>query len=199
MTSIPLRELRNDASAVLRRVEAGERLTVTIDGRPVADLVPHPQRRQWRAESPIPPCAPIFAERSQTRPTMSELGGVLDTNILIGLEAGTLAGDALPERAAISVMTLAELQVGVLLAGSTEQRSRRLETLTFVERTYEPLPVTAEVARRFSEIVAALRSDGRRAPVIDALIAATAVEHGVPVVTRDADMAALPGVDVLWV
>lgn len=40
MTSIPARELRNDVSAVLRRVEAGERLTVTVSGRPVADLVP---------------------------------------------------------------------------------------------------------------------------------------------------------------
>lgn len=130
---------------------------------------------------------------------MSDLDGVLDTNVLIGLEAGTLSDDSLPERAAISVMTLAELQVGVLLADSTEQRSRRLETLTFVERMYEPLPVTAEVARRFSEIVAALRGEGRRAPVIDALIAATAIEHAVPVVTRDADMAALPGVDVIWV
>ena len=47
MTSIPLRELRNNASAVLRRVEAGEPLTITIDGRPVADLVPHPQRRTF--------------------------------------------------------------------------------------------------------------------------------------------------------
>jgi predicted nucleic acid-binding protein len=130
---------------------------------------------------------------------MSDLDGVLDTNVLIGLEAGTLSDDALPERAAISVMTLAELQVGVLLADSTEQRSRRLETLTFVERMYEPLPVTAEVARRFSEIVAALRGEGRRAPVIDALIAATAIEYSVPVITRDADMAALPGVDVIWV
>jgi prevent-host-death family protein len=38
---IPLRELRNHTGRVLRRVEAGERLTVTVDGRPVVDLVPH--------------------------------------------------------------------------------------------------------------------------------------------------------------
>ena len=47
MTEIPLRELRNDISRVLRRVEAGERLTVTVDGRPVADLVPHSGRRTF--------------------------------------------------------------------------------------------------------------------------------------------------------
>ena len=40
MKLIAQRELRNDVSAVLRRVEAGERLRVTVDGRPVADLVP---------------------------------------------------------------------------------------------------------------------------------------------------------------
>lgn len=44
---IPLRELRNDVSRVLRRVESGERLTVTVSGRPVADLVPHGRRRDF--------------------------------------------------------------------------------------------------------------------------------------------------------
>ena len=44
MTDIPARELRNDVSAVLRRVEAGERLRVTVSGRPVAELVPLPSR-----------------------------------------------------------------------------------------------------------------------------------------------------------
>lgn len=40
MRSIPQRILRNDIARVLREVEAGERLRVTVDGRPVADLVP---------------------------------------------------------------------------------------------------------------------------------------------------------------
>lgn len=44
MTDIPARELRNDVSGVLRRVEAGERLRVTVSGRPVAELVPLPRR-----------------------------------------------------------------------------------------------------------------------------------------------------------
>jgi prevent-host-death family protein len=42
---VSVRQLRNDVSAVLRRVEAGERLTVTVDRRPVAELVPLPRRR----------------------------------------------------------------------------------------------------------------------------------------------------------
>lgn len=48
MTEIPSRELRNDTAGVLRRVEAGESLTVTSNGRPVAQLVPVPRgRRSW--------------------------------------------------------------------------------------------------------------------------------------------------------
>jgi prevent-host-death family protein len=40
MKTIPQRELRNRVSRVLRQVEAGERMRITVDGRPVADLVP---------------------------------------------------------------------------------------------------------------------------------------------------------------
>ena len=40
MSTIPRRELRNDISAILRRAERGERLTITVDGRPVAELGP---------------------------------------------------------------------------------------------------------------------------------------------------------------
>ncbi|MGB9111968.1 MAG: type II toxin-antitoxin system prevent-host-death family antitoxin [Acidimicrobiales bacterium] len=39
-SSISVRELRNTVSEVLRRVEGGERLSVTVDRRPVAELVP---------------------------------------------------------------------------------------------------------------------------------------------------------------
>ena len=44
MTEIPARDLRNDVSSVLRRVERGESLTVAVSGRPVARLVPLPAR-----------------------------------------------------------------------------------------------------------------------------------------------------------
>jgi prevent-host-death family protein len=50
MNDVPVRELRNDVSAVLRRVEQGERLRVTVSGRPVADLVPlatRPTDMRW--------------------------------------------------------------------------------------------------------------------------------------------------------
>jgi prevent-host-death family protein len=43
--SVSVRELRNTVSEVLRRVEAGQRITVTVDRRPVAALVPLGRRR----------------------------------------------------------------------------------------------------------------------------------------------------------
>ena len=40
VATIPKREMRNNICEVLRRAEAGERLTITVDGRPVAELGP---------------------------------------------------------------------------------------------------------------------------------------------------------------
>jgi prevent-host-death family protein len=52
MTEVASRELRNDTRGVLRRVEAGEDVTITVDGRPVAVLRPIANRQRWipRAE-----------------------------------------------------------------------------------------------------------------------------------------------------
>jgi prevent-host-death family protein len=44
---VSVRELRNHTAEVLRRVEAGERLRVTVDRRPVAELAPLPARSAW--------------------------------------------------------------------------------------------------------------------------------------------------------
>lgn len=44
---VSVRELRNHTADVLRRVEAGERLRVTVDRRPVAQLAPLPTRDVW--------------------------------------------------------------------------------------------------------------------------------------------------------
>jgi prevent-host-death family protein len=46
-SDVSVRELRNHTAEVLRRVEAGERLRVTVDRRPVAELVPLPSRATW--------------------------------------------------------------------------------------------------------------------------------------------------------
>jgi prevent-host-death family protein len=52
VADIPARDLRNDVSGVLRRAEAGERLRVTVSGRPVAQLGPlsgRPHTVSWEA------------------------------------------------------------------------------------------------------------------------------------------------------
>lgn len=46
MATVPQKELRNNVGAVLRRAEAGEQITVTVSGRPVAQLGPV-RDRQW--------------------------------------------------------------------------------------------------------------------------------------------------------
>lgn len=48
---IPQRELRNDIGKILKRVAGGERLRVTVKGRPVADLVPVSEAKRFVARS----------------------------------------------------------------------------------------------------------------------------------------------------
>ena len=47
MQSVASRELRNQTRSLLDRVAAGEAITITVDGRPVALLAPLPQRTRW--------------------------------------------------------------------------------------------------------------------------------------------------------
>lgn len=47
MRDVSVRELRNHTADVLRRVEAGEVVRITVDRRPVAELVPLPARQTW--------------------------------------------------------------------------------------------------------------------------------------------------------
>jgi predicted nucleic acid-binding protein len=86
----------------------------------------------------------------------------------------------------------------VLLAGKRE-RAKRVATLTAVESTWDPLPIDAEVARTFAQIAANLRSRRRRVPILDALVAATAIVEDIPIVTQDRDYDAIPGLDVIRV
>jgi predicted nucleic acid-binding protein len=97
---------------------------------------------------------------------------------------------------AISVVTLAELHLGVLLAADRATRATRLRTVSRVERDLEAIPIDAEVAHVFASIVAAARAGRRRPRVMDAWIAAIAVRHGLVVFTHDADFEEIPRVEV---
>lgn len=97
------------------------------------------------------------------------------------------------------MVTLAELELGVHMAGSDEIRARRLQTLGAVRATYAALPVTEDVASAFAELVAACHRAGRRPKVQDTLIAATARAHEVALYSQDADLNDFPGITVVRV
>jgi predicted nucleic acid-binding protein len=114
--------------------------------------------------------------------------GVLDTSVFIADEQGReLATSQLPEEAAISVVTLAELELGVHMASSEDVRGRRLRTLRSTQSTYVALGVDELVASAFAELVATARRAGRRPKVQDTWIAATARAHATAVFTQDDD------------
>ena len=120
--------------------------------------------------------------------TESAVGvGLLDTSVFIARENGR-ALSKLPERVALSVVTIGELQLGVLNAGDAMTRSRRADTLALA-RAADPIPVSEAVMVSWARLVADCRAAGvhRTVKLTDALIAATAIEHGLPVVTQDGD------------
>ena len=123
---------------------------------------------------------------------------ILDTSVFVAEEQGRPLGP-LPEQVSISVVTLAELELGVLLARDTTARSRRLRTLVRVRDAVRALPVDGRVASAFSALVAELRQVGRRLGVNDAWIGATAIAHGAILYTQDADFDAVPGLSVIRV
>jgi predicted nucleic acid-binding protein len=125
--------------------------------------------------------------------------GVADTSIFIANESGrVLRTDALPERLAVSVITIGELRAGVLAATDVDTRDRRLATLTHA-LALDPLVVDDRVAEAWARLRVTLRELGLGMPVNDSWIAATAMSLGVPVVTQDEDYVEVPGLAVIRV
>ena len=123
---------------------------------------------------------------------------VADTSVFIAQETGRQLGD-LPEKIAVSVITVAELELGVLRAADPGDRARRLSTLSRVQSLYPLLPVEPEIASWFARIAAAERARGRRLRRQDTWIAATAAHHRAAVLTQDADFTSFDEVDVIRV
>jgi len=123
---------------------------------------------------------------------------VADTSVFIAMETGRELGE-LPDEIAVSVVTAAELELGVLRAKDTQTRARRLATLAQVRAAYPLLPVDAETASCFARIAAAELEAGRRIRRHDAWIAATGLRHGVAVATQDSDFSTFATVTVISV
>lgn len=101
---------------------------------------------------------------------------LLDTSVLIA--------DAAPHdvEAAISVVSITELHLGTLLARDDDERARRTDRLAVVEATFDPWPVTVEVAQAWGRLAAAVAQRGGkpRRRQFDLAIAATATVANVP-------------------
>jgi predicted nucleic acid-binding protein len=115
--------------------------------------------------------------------------GLLDTSVFIARETGRPLGE-LPERVAVSVVTIGELQLGVLSAPDDSTRARRADTLALA-RNADPIVISEAVMTTWARLVADCSTAGshRTVKLTDSLIAATAIEHGLPVVTQDDDFA----------
>jgi len=124
--------------------------------------------------------------------------GVADTSVFIGREAGRELA-SLPEELAVSVVTIAELELGVLRARDAATRSQRLATLGQVRAEYPPLPIDDRVASCYARLADEARTAGRRVRQNDTWIAATALCHDAAVVTQDADFSSFDAVTVLRV
>ena len=112
--------------------------------------------------------------------------GLLDTSVFIAVEGRDLELSALPDEVAVSVITYGELRAGVLAASELSVRSRRLTTLQTVA-DLNPLPIDSAVADEWARLRVLSAAAGAKVNVNDTWIAATALAHGVPVVTQDAD------------
>jgi predicted nucleic acid-binding protein len=118
---------------------------------------------------------------------LREPAGLLDTSVFIAREVERTLGE-LPARVVVSVVTIGELELGVLSASDTASRARRGDTLALA-RTAEPVPINESVMGVWARLVADCRTAGiqRTVKLTDALIAATAIDLGLPVVTQDGD------------
>lgn len=123
---------------------------------------------------------------------------VADTSMFIAREANRPLNPYDEDgEIAVSIVTIAELEMGVLAAVSPQIRAARMRTLREVERL-NALPADRDVASAFATLVVEMRSAGRgKLGVQDAWIAATAIAHDADLLTQDSDFDAVPGLRVV--
>ena len=97
----------------------------------------------------------------------------------------------------ISVLTLGEVRKGIerLAIGTRHHRLRRWLEVDLLEQfEHRILPIDLEVADRWGRLIA--QQAGTPRPPIDCLLAATALAHGLTLVTRDTDLVGIPGLEI---
>ncbi len=113
-------------------------------------------------------------------------GYLIDTSIFIAAENRRPLGSAPAGKARISVATLTELHLGVINAQGKALRRLREATLADA-RSFIPLAYDEAVAVPLARLISEMRAKRHRASAEDAIIAATAIAHGLTVWTQDAD------------
>jgi predicted nucleic acid-binding protein len=113
-------------------------------------------------------------------------GYLADTSVFVAAEQRRPLGTPPPGAARVSVATITELRLGVGRASSEPLRALREATLVRAQ-SFIALPYDEHVAIRLADLLAAARDNGRRAGAMDAIIAATALTHGLAVWTQDTD------------
>lgn len=127
-----------------------------------------------------------------------DLAALADTSLFIAIEQDRPLSSQPPDRVAVSVITIGELRLGVLAAQDGPTRARRLETLS-AAASLDPLPVDERVAHAWATLRLALRDAGKRMPINDSWIAATAIANDLAVASQDGDYDDIPGVRVVRV
>jgi predicted nucleic acid-binding protein len=112
---------------------------------------------------------------------------ILDTSVLIAREQARPLERALPNDVAVSVVSIAELEVGVLVARDAKTRARRLRTLTEIRSLAGSLPIDERTASAYAQLAATVLSAGRRPRIHDTWIAATALVNDAEVWTQDSN------------
>lgn len=121
-----------------------------------------------------------------------------DTSLFIAVEQNRSLSARPPKRVIVSVVTVAEIRLGVLAAARGPIRARRLETLSKVE-ALDPLPIDGAAAHAWAVLRLALRDQGKRMPINDSWIAATAIANDMAVASQDDDYDDIPRLRVIRV
>lgn len=112
---------------------------------------------------------------------------ILDTNIVIAYERGTLDRASLDEdELAIAAITVAEYRVGIEMADTVARAADRARALAAIVSAVDVLDYTDATAAHHARLIAHVRRSGTPRGAHDLIIAAHAAETGRTILSRDA-------------
>ena len=127
---------------------------------------------------------------------------LLDTSVLIEIlkdqdKASSVINKLPDDDLALSVVTIAEIELGFNFLPTRRNKEKRERFLEFI-KTPETriIPVYVEIARTYARLQAQLMKKGKTLSRFDALIAATAIEMKITLFTTDADFDRVEGIRV---